>query len=64
MPGTKELLRSNRPDGGIIKLLAALPASHTDASMLTNAVTVRTDVLAVFYGAERQKPPFWRWKNL
>jgi len=49
-PGTKELLRSNRPDGGIIKLLLTATASHTDVTMLTSVACVRSPVLAVFSG--------------
>jgi uncharacterized protein with ACT and thioredoxin-like domain len=63
-PDTKELLRSDRPDGGIIKLLLALTASHTDVPMLTSVAPVRTGVLAVFCGADGQKLQFCRWKNL
>jgi hypothetical protein len=48
-----KLLRSDRPDGGIIKLLSALTASHTDVTMLTNAALVQSGVLAVFSGADR-----------
>ncbi|WP_338574587.1 hypothetical protein V6L78_05630 [Pseudomonas canadensis] len=63
-PDTKELLRSDRPDGGIIKLLLAVTASHTDALMLTSVATVRSPVLAVFSGADGQKLQFRLWKNL
>jgi len=51
-PGLNEVLRSDRPDGGIIKLLFAITASHTDALMLTSGARVRTPVLAVFCGAQ------------
>ncbi|OIN47462.1 hypothetical protein BLL37_12915 [Pseudomonas azotoformans] len=63
-PDTKELLRSDRPDGGIIKLLFAVTASHTDAPMLTSAASVRSPVLAVFSGADGQKLQFCLGKNL
>jgi len=53
-----EVLRSDRPDGGIIKLLPALTASHTDALMLTSVAPVRSPVLAVFSGADGQKQQF------
>jgi hypothetical protein len=52
-PGLNELLRSDRPDGGIIKLLLAVTASHTDVPMLISAAVVEGDVLAVFCGADR-----------
>jgi hypothetical protein len=63
-PGTKELLRSNRPDGGIIKLLLTATASHTDVTMLTSVACVRSPVLAVFSGADGRKLQFRLWKNL
>lgn len=63
-PGTKELLRSDRPDGGIIKLLSALTASHTDVTMLTSAARAQSPVLAVFGGADGQKLQFCLGKNL
>ncbi|MGA9704436.1 hypothetical protein [Pseudomonas sp.] len=59
-----KLLRSDRPDGGIIRLLSVITTSHTDVTMLTNAALVRSGVLAVFSGAEGQKQPFCLWKNL
>ncbi|KAE9658994.1 hypothetical protein IQK56_27730 [Pseudomonas sp. MAFF 301449] len=63
-PGLNELLRSDRPDGGIIKVLSAVTASHTDAPMLTSVARVRTPVLAVFSGADGQKLRFYLGKNL
>jgi hypothetical protein len=48
-----EVLRSDRPDGGIIKLLLAFTASHTDVTMLNNAALVRSGILAVFSGSDR-----------
>ena len=59
-----KLLRSDRPDGGIIKLLSVITASHTDVTMLTNAAPVRMHDSAVFNGADGQKLQFCRWKNL
>jgi hypothetical protein len=59
-----EVLRSDRPDGGIIKLLLSLTASHTDAPMLTSVAPVRSPVSAVFSGADGQKQRFYLGKNL
>jgi hypothetical protein len=47
-----EVLRSDRPDGGIISLLFVITASHTDVTMLTSVAAVRSLVLAVFCGAD------------
>jgi len=57
-PGLNELLRSDRPDGpdgGIIRLLSVITASHTDATMLTSVAHEQWPVLGVFSGADGQK---------
>ncbi|MCP1513266.1 hypothetical protein [Pseudomonas rhodesiae] len=59
-----KLLRSVRPDGGIIKVLFAATASHTDVTMLTSVARARSPVLAIFSGADGQNPRFCLGKNL
>ncbi|CAD0262478.1 hypothetical protein DENIT_12459 [Pseudomonas veronii] len=51
-PGLNEVLRSDRPDGGIIRLLSAITASHTDATMLISVAHEQGLVLGVFSGAD------------
>jgi hypothetical protein len=63
-PGLNEVLRSDRPDGGIIRLLSVITASHTDATMLTSVAHEQWPVLGVFSGADGQKQPFNLGKNL
>jgi len=59
-----EVLRSDRPDGGIIKLFLPPAASHTDAPMLIRVATVGSPFLGVFSGADGRKPGFFLGKNL
>jgi hypothetical protein len=59
-----EVLRSDRPDGGIIRLLSVITASHTDVTMLTSVARVQSPFLAVFNGADGQKQQFCRGRNL
>jgi hypothetical protein len=60
----ERVTRATGPDGSIIKVLSAVTASHTDASMLTSVACVRTLFLAVFCGADEQIPWFYLGKKL